>query len=115
METKTMTMTAVRTSLKELVAENLMTSLSAAGLAPAQIEDFEYAIPFETEFGVQYIRVTLTAADTKGTKLREGFTVDGAIAKWNARLEQAALNREALAQKRAEAKAEKEAAKANKA
>lgn len=108
METK-MTVTAVRTAAKETVAERFVGAMSEFGAV--QIEDFEYAVPFETEFGTQYIRVAMAAADTKGTKIREGFTVEGAIAKWEARKAESAEKQAALVAKRAEAKAAKEAAK----
>lgn len=102
-----------KSAMKSEVLSAVMDSLMNQGYNVTQIEDAELAVSHDCgEYGMQYTRIALTSADVKGTRLREGFTLEGAIAKWNERVEIAKQNKAALIEKRALAKVLRAAAEA---
>jgi predicted nucleic acid-binding Zn-ribbon protein len=104
--------TEAKAAAKSNVLAVINDALVAQGFTVTQIEDTEIAVSHDCgEFGKQFTRIALTSADTKGTKTRAGFTLDGAIAKWQERKATAAENARILAENRAKAKAEREATK----
>ena len=104
--------TEAKSTMKSEVLSAVMDSLMNQGYNVTQIEDAEIAVSHDCgEFGKQFTRIALTSADTKGTKTRAGFTLDGAITKWQERKATAAENARILAENRAKAKAERETAK----
>lgn len=105
--------TEAKSAMKSEVLSAVMDSLMNQGYNVTQIEDAELAVSHDCgEYGTQYTRIALTSADVKGTKLREGFTLEGAITKWHERVEIAKQNKVVLAEKRAQAKVLRAAAEA---
>lgn len=108
MEQKALTLTAVKSAMKQEVAANLTAHMAEL----VQIGDAEFVLPVENaEFGTQYVSVTLAAKDTKGTKetakspARAGFNLEVAVAEYaQAKVDAAEKAAKIAAEKAAKAK-----------
>lgn len=98
-----MTATEMNTFVKNNAVEKALNLETAT-----QIDDFTWAVPVETEDGVRYAKIAVTAALAKATKVNPAFDLETAVQAF----EDKKREREIKAQEAAAKKAAK-AAKAN--
>lgn len=66
-----------------------------------QIDDYTWAIPVETEDGVRYAKVTITAALAKATKVNPAFDLDAAVAAYEDKKREREIKADEAAAKKA--------------
>lgn len=66
-----------------------------------QIDDFTWAIPIETEDGVRYAKVTITAALAKATKVNPAFDLETAVQAYEDKKREREIKAEEAAAKKA--------------
>lgn len=97
-----MTATEMNNCVKATAVERVLNLDTAT-----QIDDFTWAVPIETEDGVRYAKIAVTAALAKATKVNPAFDLESAV--------QAFEDKKREREAKAKEKAEKAAAKAAKA
>lgn len=66
-----------------------------------QIDDYTWAIPVETEDGVRYAKVTITAALAKATKVNPAFDLDTAAQAYKDKVREREIKADEAAAKKA--------------
>lgn len=94
--------------VKELAVNAISDGLETSGAT--RIDDYTYVIPVTVDGEDRYAKVTITACINKATKVNPAFSLEDAVAKYEAKI----ADREAKAAEKAE-KAAAKAAKSAKA
>lgn len=98
-----MTASEMNTFVKNTAVEQALNLDTAT-----QIDDFTWAVPVETEDGVRYAKITVTAALAKATKVNPAFDLDTAVQAFEDKLREREIKAQEAAAKKA-AKAAKSA------